>query len=236
MTLLTGILSGTLYSNPTPPQNDKGGYDSRRSFSVLGKNTSLSEADPRFLSHSRQPPLTSWGPINRDLSKMPAYSHPSKKSYVFIAIVAYLNCLYVGRDLPSSFTPSPSFLSFFTFSPFRSGNFILLTMDSHVDSNKAQAEHQEEKTTFNNVDTVDYKMAQGKVKEFNAASVALAAAVAAQKPSLLSKNMLKLYFIMSVGYLVSTMNGFDSSLMGAINAMTPYQESFGLSGAGKYHC
>jgi hypothetical protein len=38
---------------------------------------------------------------------------------------------------------------------------------------------------------------------------------------------------MGIGYLVSTMNGFDSSLMGAINAMKPYQDSFGLTGAGK---
>lgn len=48
----------------------------------------------------------------------------------------------------------------------------------------------------------------GNAVDINARSVALAAAVEAQKPSLLSKNMLKLYFIMSVGYLVSTMNGF----------------------------
>lgn len=48
----------------------------------------------------------------------------------------------------------------------------------------------------------------GNVKEVNTTSVALAAAFAAQKPNLLSKNMLKLYFIMSIGYLVSTMNGF----------------------------
>jgi hypothetical protein len=53
----------------------------------------------------------------------------------------------------------------------------------------------------------------GGVKEVTAASVALAAAVAARKPSLLSPGMLKLYFILSVGYLISTMNGFDSSLM-----------------------
>ncbi|EKD13962.1 lactose permease [Drepanopeziza brunnea f. sp. 'multigermtubi' MB_m1] len=64
------------------------------------------------------------------------------------------------------------------------------------------------------------------------ASAALAAAVAANKPKLLSKNMLHLYFIMGIGYLVSTMNGFDSSLMGAINAMVPYQKSFNLSGSG----
>jgi MFS family permease len=44
--------------------------------------------------------------------------------------------------------------------------------------------------------------------------------------------MLQLYAIMGIGYLVSTMNGFDSSLMGAINAMKSYQETFGLSGAG----
>jgi hypothetical protein len=37
---------------------------------------------------------------------------------------------------------------------------------------------------------------------------------------------------MGIGYLISTMNGFDSSLMGSINAMKPYQDSFGLTGAG----
>ena len=46
------------------------------------------------------------------------------------------------------------------------------------------------------------------VKETNVASAALAAAHAAQKPSLLSRNMLQLYLIMGIGYLVSTMNGF----------------------------
>ncbi|KXT11191.1 hypothetical protein AC579_830 [Pseudocercospora musae] len=70
------------------------------------------------------------------------------------------------------------------------------------------------------------------VKEANVASVALTAALNAQKPSLWSRNMIKLYFIMGIGYLVSTMNGFDSSLMGSINAMTSYQKSFGLDGAG----
>ncbi|KAI1491486.1 lactose permease [Biscogniauxia mediterranea] len=70
------------------------------------------------------------------------------------------------------------------------------------------------------------------VREVNTASVALAAAVAEQKPKLLSPNMIRLYMIMGIGYLVSTMNGFDSSLMGSINAMIPYQETFGLNGAG----
>lgn len=57
-------------------------------------------------------------------------------------------------------------------------------------------------------DNYDDEKVGPEVTQVNAASVALAAAIAAQKPSLLSKNMLKLYFIMSVGYLVSTMNGF----------------------------
>jgi len=54
----------------------------------------------------------------------------------------------------------------------------------------------------------DEKAAAENVTHVNAASVALAAAMAQQKPSLLSKNMLQLYFIMAIGYLVSTMNGF----------------------------
>jgi hypothetical protein len=73
------------------------------------------------------------------------------------------------------------------------------------------AEHHEA-TDVHRVPTVDEKYATGKVTEVQAASVALAAAIAAQKPNLLSKNMLKLYFIMSVGYLISTMNGFGTAL------------------------
>jgi hypothetical protein len=69
------------------------------------------------------------------------------------------------------------------------------------------AEHYEA-TNVTPVPLVDEKYATGKVIEVQAASVALAAAMAAQKPNLLSKNMLQLYFIMSVGYLISTMNGF----------------------------
>ncbi|KAH7322999.1 lactose permease [Stachybotrys elegans] len=68
--------------------------------------------------------------------------------------------------------------------------------------------------------------------EVTGASVALAAAVAAQKPEPWSKSMIRLYGIMGIGYLVSTMNGFDSSLMGAINVMEPYQQTFGLTSAG----
>lgn len=87
-------------------------------------------------------------------------------------------------------------------------------------------------STTKNGDSDHLEKEPANLTQVNAASVALAAAIAAQKPSLWSKNMFKLYFIMAIGYLVSTMNGFDSSLMGAVNAMKPFQETFGLNGAG----
>ncbi|KAK1540502.1 hypothetical protein CPAR01_06491 [Colletotrichum paranaense] len=102
------------------------------------------------------------------------------------------------------------------------------TMAKLEDEFKGQAvvEHDNEPPAY------DEKAAIGEVKEINAASVALAAAMAEQQVNWWSPNMIKLYGIMAIGYLVSTMNGFDSSLMGAINAMPPYQETFGLSSAG----
>lgn len=45
-------------------------------------------------------------------------------------------------------------------------------------------------------------------KEVTTASVALAAAMAEQKPNPFSRSMLRLYAIMTVGYLISTINGF----------------------------
>ncbi|KAI1848839.1 hypothetical protein JX265_001169 [Neoarthrinium moseri] len=73
------------------------------------------------------------------------------------------------------------------------------------------------------VSVVDEKQPHGQVHQVQAASVALAAAVAEQKPNLLSSNMIKLYGIMAIGY---------RSLMGAINAMPSYQNDFGLTGGG----
>lgn len=49
-------------------------------------------------------------------------------------------------------------------------------------------------------------------KEVTTASVALAAAIAERKPNPLSKSMLRLYAIMTVGYLISTINGFGTFL------------------------
>lgn len=78
------------------------------------------------------------------------------------------------------------------------------------------------------------KEARGSIHglETNPAAAALTAATEAQKPSMFSKGMLRLWLIVGIGYLISTMNGFDSSLMGSVNAMTQYQKTFGLSGAG----
>lgn len=47
-----------------------------------------------------------------------------------------------------------------------------------------------------------------------------------------SKAMWKLYGVLFIAYLCGMLNGFDGSLMGAINAMLPYQKHFGLDGAG----
>lgn len=47
---------------------------------------------------------------------------------------------------------------------------------------------------------IDAKV-DGPIKEVNVHSVALAAAVEAQQPKLLSKGMIKLYGIMAIGYV-----------------------------------
>ncbi|CRK12770.1 hypothetical protein BN1708_010615 [Verticillium longisporum] len=94
------------------------------------------------------------------------------------------------------------------------------------------ATHEETKPHFENEEPLVGEQDVSTVTGVNATSVTLAAALAEQKPNIWSANMIRLYMIMGIGYLVSTMNGFDSSLMGAINAMPQYQASFGLSGAG----
>lgn len=43
-----------------------------------------------------------------------------------------------------------------------------------------------------------------------------------------SAAMFRLYAVLFLAYLCGLLNGFDGSLMGAINAMEPYQKFFGL--------
>ncbi|EXK78067.1 hypothetical protein FOQG_17248 [Fusarium oxysporum f. sp. raphani 54005] len=69
------------------------------------------------------------------------------------------------------------------------------------------------------------------ITHVEASSAALVEALA-KDGKLSTRSLARLYVVMAVGYLVSTIQGFDGSLMGAINAMKPYQESFGLDGAG----
>jgi MFS family permease len=46
--------------------------------------------------------------------------------------------------------------------------------------------------------------------------------------------MFRLYGVLSIAYLCGCLNGFDGSLMGAINAMTPYQNYYGVSVSFQY--
>jgi hypothetical protein len=41
-------------------------------------------------------------------------------------------------------------------------------------------------------------------------------------------SMFRLYAVLSVAYLCGCLNGFDGSLMGAVNAMKQYQDYFGM--------
>ena len=43
-----------------------------------------------------------------------------------------------------------------------------------------------------------------------------------------TRSMFRLYGVLAIAYLCGCLNGFDGSLMGAINAMTPYQNYFGM--------
>ncbi|PKY01981.1 putative MFS lactose permease [Aspergillus campestris IBT 28561] len=59
-------------------------------------------------------------------------------------------------------------------------------------------------------------------------NAALAVATLQQKPKLLSKSMLKLYWCIGVAMLNSCINGYDGSLMGSINSYPQYREYFGF--------
>ncbi|KAK9427419.1 general substrate transporter [Lipomyces doorenjongii] len=56
--------------------------------------------------------------------------------------------------------------------------------------------------------------------------------IEAHKYSPWTWNMFRLYVVLSVTYLCGCLNGYDSSLMGSINAMTSYQKYFNMTSAG----
>lgn len=69
--------------------------------------------------------------------------------------------------------------------------------------------------------TSDIEYVERKVDspEVSTAPTSMAAALEQAKPSLWSRNSLKLYICLLVGYLISTMNGYDGSLMYVVNPL-----------------
>ena len=56
--------------------------------------------------------------------------------------------------------------------------------------------------------------------------------MATNKPNPRGPGYLRLYLLAGMVFLCSTMNGFDSSLMGSINALPNYTDYFGLPAKG----
>lgn len=69
-------------------------------------------------------------------------------------------------------------------------------------------------------------------KALKVESVALADAIAKDNPDYRSKSQMKLYAMMALCVLNGIMNGYDGSVMSAINAMDPFQDRFKIGMAG----
>lgn len=63
-------------------------------------------------------------------------------------------------------------------------------------------------------------------------STALADAIAKDVPNFKSKSQVKLYFMMALCVLNGVMNGYDGSVISAINAMEPFQDRFQIGRTG----
>ncbi|EGY19361.1 hypothetical protein VD0002_g9939 [Verticillium dahliae] len=70
------------------------------------------------------------------------------------------------------------------------------------------------------------------VQEKNVESLALADAVAKDNPDYRSRSQVKLYCMMALCVLNGVMNGYDGSVMSAINAMEPFQDRFKIGKTG----
>ncbi|PGH09852.1 hypothetical protein AJ79_05578 [Helicocarpus griseus UAMH5409] len=68
----------------------------------------------------------------------------------------------------------------------------------------------------------------GKVEDLEPSPETYAAIMAINKPNPRGAGYIRLYLLASMIFLCSTMNGFDSSLMGSINALPNYTRYFGL--------
>ncbi|KAJ0168379.1 hypothetical protein CTA2_6733 [Colletotrichum tanaceti] len=70
-------------------------------------------------------------------------------------------------------------------------------------------------------------------KQANVQSVALADAIAKDQPNYRSLSQFKLYSMMALCVLNGVMNGYDGSVMSAINAMNPFQDRFKIGTTGE---
>ncbi|KAK2013631.1 hexose transporter [Colletotrichum eremochloae] len=70
-------------------------------------------------------------------------------------------------------------------------------------------------------------------KQANVQSVALADAIAKDQPNYKSLSQFKLYAMMALCVLNGVMNGYDGSVMSAINAMNPFQDRFKIGTTGE---
>lgn len=91
-------------------------------------------------------------------------------------------------------------------------------------SEKVVNEDQKENVTIDNheEDAVDLK------QEGLQGSAALEEVLQYNKPDTFGKGMIQLYSICLLIYLLSTMNGFDGSLMSSINALPEYQDYYNM--------
>ncbi|OHW90186.1 lactose permease [Colletotrichum incanum] len=77
------------------------------------------------------------------------------------------------------------------------------------------------------------KLSNRHVKQANVQSVALADAIAKDQPNYKSLSQFKLYAMMALCVLNGVMNGYDGSVMSAINAMDPFQDRFKIGTTGE---
>jgi MFS family permease len=92
---------------------------------------------------------------------------------------------------------------------------------------------QEASTTAVDVDEIEKPdLTRRGVKEMVVESVALADAIAKDAPDYRSVSQMKLYMMMALCVLNGIMNGYDGSVMSAINAMTPFQDRFKIGKTG----
>ncbi|KAI1084690.1 general substrate transporter [Whalleya microplaca] len=99
------------------------------------------------------------------------------------------------------------------------------TQVSHMDTSKGRASHdsmdrQKRHVAFDNVDGIE------------PSAETYATIMATNKPNPRGPGYIQLYLLAGMVFLCSTMNGFDSSLMGSINALPNYTEYFGLPSSG----